>query len=148
MNLRYATKISLLAIGIFFLCSCFSYADELLDSQAIEYFEQAIEQQKSGDLEYAKTLYQKAIYINPEFKQAYNNLGTIYVQMGDSEKAEQYYRRAIAIDDKYEAAWKNLSFIYAGKKDFEKFFEYWKKGAGFLDINTPFIIEEEVEDSN
>jgi len=131
---------------LFFLGVCpLAYTAELMSLQAIEYYNEAIEAQQKGDLEQAKTLYQKAIYINPQFKQAYNNLGSVYFQLGDYQKAEEFYRKALSIDDKYEIAWKNLAFLYASRKDFDKFFEYWKKAAGLLDINTPFILADKIE---
>ena len=143
-NLR---KIFLFFITAFIImCSLrLVFSEELMEEQAIKYFKEALESQKSGDIDYAISLYTKAIYAKSNYAKAHNNLGTAYAQKGDRAKAEERYNQAIMIDPYYSIALKNLAIIYAERGDYERFYEYWKRATG-LDIYSPFIIDEEDED--
>lgn len=116
-------------------------AEELMKEQASQYFKEALEEQSAGNFDQAISLYMKAIYANPNYVQAYNNLGTAYAQKGDIVKAEEQYNQAITIDPYYSIALKNLAIIYAERGDYDKFYEYWKRASG-LDIYCPFIIDD------
>lgn len=135
-------KVTCLLVGAFIIWGStgVSWSEELMEKQSVEYFREALEAQRSGNLDQALSLYMKTIYANPNYVQAYNNLGTVYAQKGDIPKAEELYNQAIAIDPYYPTALKNLALIYADRGDYEKFLEYWKRAAG-LDINNPFIID-------
>jgi len=141
MKLKPSARKLFIILSFFFLCCMNSFAERVLEEQAAAYFKEGIEAQKEGDFGYAATLYEKAIYANPDFKEAYNNLGTIYMQKGDLKAAEEYYRQAIMIDRKYSIALQNLALVYAERKDYDKFFEFWKMANG-LEIFTSFIIDE------
>ena len=141
-------KCSFKKILVFFMAAFIMFslnlacAEELMEEQAVEYFKEALEAQKSGDFDLAVSLYTKAIYIKPNYAKAHNNLGTTYVQKGNQAKAKEEYNRAVIIDSHYVTALKNLAIIYAERKDYEKFYEYWKRATG-LDIYSPFLIDEE-----
>lgn len=49
-----------------------------------------------GDIEEAKVLLKKAIYLEPDFIPAYLELGAIYDNEGDSERAEKM--RSVALE--------------------------------------------------
>ena len=138
-------NIFVLIFSLAVLCCGTCWAEQLLEKQAVGYFKEAIAEQNGGDLDFAVSLYKKAIYARPNFKQAYNNLGTVYMQKGDLRTAEEHLRLAIKIDSNYSTALINLSIIYAERKDYDKFFEYWKKANG-LDIYSSFIIDEEISE--
>ena len=137
-------KLLLLSAAIFITMGFFHniIAEEMMEEQAVEYFKEAVEAQKSGEIDYAVSLYTKAIYAKPNYAKAHNNLGTAYAQKGSLSKAEEEYNRAIKIDSNYSTALKNLAIIYAERKDYERFYEYWKRATG-LDIYSPFLIDEE-----
>ena len=142
---RALLKRAALLVVAFFLLMGFCgkvIADELLKEQAVCYFKEALEAQRSGDIDYAISLYLKAIYTNPNYVKAYNNLGTAYAQKEDMGKAEEAYNQAIEIDPHYSTALKNLAIIYAQRGDYDKSFDYWKRASG-LDIYSPFIIDDE-----
>lgn len=128
------------AILIFSLSPAF--AENIMEEEAGEYFKEALEAQKSGNLDSAITLYTKSLYLKPDNAKAYNNLGTIYAKNGDYDKAEEEYNQAIKMDPHYAKALTNLAMIYLEKKDFDKFYEYWKRATG-LDIHTPFLMDED-----
>ena len=142
-NLRVRLiKVTCFLIGIFIIVGSTgkSWSDELMEKEAVRYFREGLEAQRSGKLDQALSAYMKSIHANPNYVQAYNNLGTAYAQKGDVSKAEELYNQAIAIDPYYPTALKNLALIYADRGDYEKFVDYWKRAAG-LDINNPFIID-------
>lgn len=141
MFLREVALCSLVAL-IVICCSGMADADELMDQQSARYVQEGIEVQRSGDIEYAISLYTKAIYANPDNVQAYNNLGTAYAQRGDIKKAEDMYEQAVAVDPYYSPALKNLAIIYADRGDYDTAFEYWKRASG-MDIQSPFVIDDE-----
>lgn len=118
------------------------FAEKVMDEQAREYFKEALEAQKYGNLEGAITLYTKSLYLKQNNAKAHNNLGTIYAKKGDYAKAEEEYSQAVKIDPHYAKALTNLAMIYLERKDFDKFYEYWKRATG-LDIYTPFLMDED-----
>ena len=118
------------------------FAEGLMDKQAEEYFKEALESQKMGDVDLAISFYIKTLLLNPDYAKAHNNLGTAYAQKGERQKAEEEYLRAVRIDPNYTIALKNLAVMYLERKDYEKFYEYWKRATG-LDIYCPFLIDDE-----
>jgi tetratricopeptide (TPR) repeat protein len=57
--------------------------------------------------------YAKAIEIYPKFTSAYNNLGSVYVNMkGDHVSAIPYFRKALELDPLYLQAKANLAYCY------------------------------------
>ncbi|MCA0941802.1 hypothetical protein LCM28_18150 [Salipiger pacificus] len=66
-------------------------------------------------------LFEKAVEISPDFKEAHNNLGYIFYHIAetsgkeeDYRKAMQHYKNALAIDDQYAAAIQNLASTFVG----------------------------------
>ena len=57
--------------------------------------------------------YQKAIELNPDYAQAYNNLGTVFADLEQFEDAIAAYERALEIDPNFQAAQDNLALIEA-----------------------------------
>jgi Flp pilus assembly protein TadD len=146
--IKINSKISfLILLGSFIFLSSLGlvFAEEVLEGQAKEYLKEGIEAQKTGDMDFAISLYAKATYIKPDYAMAHNNLGTAYAQKGDLAKAEEEYKRAIAINPNYSVALKNMAIIYAEKGDQKKFFEYWKRATG-IDVYSPFLIDDEEKD--
>ena len=125
-------------------CTNSIFASEMFDEQAVEYYNDALEAHKLGDLELAISLYTKAIYTKPDYVMAYNNLGTAYAQKSEYVRAEESFNKAIEIDPQYSLALKNLAIIYGEKGDYDKFYEYWKRATG-IDVYSPFLIDEEDE---
>ena len=75
--------------------------NKLLNSQQEkeikEYQKLAKEKMQSGDLEEAKTIYEKAIALQPENHDLYHNLGNIYREQGDIENAVAQAQKTIEI---------------------------------------------------
>jgi tetratricopeptide (TPR) repeat protein len=137
-------KVLVFLISVFIIYGSFSVvsSEELMEQESVEYFKEGLAAQSADKIDEAISLYSKAIYANPNYVQAYNNLGTAYAQKGDIVKAEELYNHAVTIDPYYSIALKNIAIIYAEKGDYEKFYEYWKRASG-LDVYCPFIIDDQ-----
>ena len=73
--------------------------------------DKALTAHQEGRLEEAKEYYKKVTKINPNFAEAYNNLGIIFGEFKEFEKAEVSYKKAIEIKPNYAKAYSNLGII-------------------------------------
>jgi tetratricopeptide (TPR) repeat protein len=74
----------------------------------------------SGDLDDAERLLLRAIALEPEAKEAYNNLANVYAQLERTDEAKKMLRRAIELDPSYVLPRCNLSNYYLGEGDLER----------------------------
>jgi glycosyltransferase involved in cell wall biosynthesis len=65
----------------------------------------------SGDLIAAKTAFQTAVEIDPNFATGYYNLGLTYKAVGNLTEAIAFYRKAIVINPSYADAYQNLGVV-------------------------------------
>jgi tetratricopeptide (TPR) repeat protein len=79
------------------------------------------------ELDDAILLYQKAIELDPQYSNAYNNLGAAYRHKGDIDKAIAFTEKAIALEPKNSKAYNNLGIIYYDKRDWYKAIALYKK---------------------
>jgi len=93
------------------------------------YRSQGYELQRTGNVDGALVLYQKAIELDPEYQVAYNDLGVIYEAKGELSRAETNYLKAIKVDPVFLSAYTNLAIFYENKRDLEKARFYWQKRA-------------------
>ncbi len=82
------------------------YSDEVLDL-----LDRAITAFQEGKGKEAEELYQKMIALEPNAKEAYGNLGVIYLKQGREEEAERYLKKAIEVDPNYVHPRCNLASI-------------------------------------
>jgi len=66
-----------------------------------------------GDFQHAAEQWQKAIAADPEFSEAYGNLGTQYVRLSQPSLAVEAYRHATALDPYTAGHQTNLAFALA-----------------------------------
>ena len=99
----------------------------LMQSYAREYRRQGLAMQQAGDLETAKSFYEKAMAADPFYAPAYNDAGIIAETEGDPDAAEEYYLRAIQVDPGYLSSYSNLALFYETKRDLRKAATYWEK---------------------
>ena len=64
--------------------------------------------QKVTVLDDAIKFYEKAIDLNPNFADAYNNIGIVLLEMGQSDDAIKFYQKALEIEPSYAEAHNNL----------------------------------------
>ena len=56
--------------------------------------------------------FQKVLELQPQIKEAYNELGQIYLHMGQSAKARQYWQKALEMDHSFSEAAARLADSY------------------------------------
>ncbi|MCY4587476.1 MAG: tetratricopeptide repeat protein [Bryobacterales bacterium] len=77
------------------------------------FFDLAEMQSKLGRLADAEKNYLRAIEIDPEYIQAYNNLGNLLADMGRREEAIEILKKTIELDGGYSAdPYNNLGLVY------------------------------------
>ena len=81
-------------------------------------FRKAILYTKKGDIDRAIIEYKKVLQINKNHFNAWNDLGTAYLQKKNYNKAEKYLKRALKINNQYYIAWSNLGLVYFHLRQF------------------------------
>ena len=130
------------AVNIFFSFRAgFIFADEqnlplasetkLSESQkqAIIYRLEGLRLQKSGNIEVALSLFQKAVETDPSLAAAYNDIGIMYETMDSPELAESAYLTAIKLDQEFAGPYANLALFYESQNQMDKAVFYWAKRA-------------------
>lgn len=77
----------------------------------------AVELIKQGDITGSLHHVQQALLINPDYADAYFNLGKIYANLKEYPKAIQAYRTAITLDPYYRTAYTMLEILYTAQGD-------------------------------
>jgi len=102
---------------------------EIADSK--NFYAQALQRQREGKLEEAKSLYKKVIKIDPRNIQALNNLGVIYMSKKTYKWAIIRFNNALNIKHDYTDAHYNLACLYAQKNDVPQSLFYLKNAIDF-----------------
>jgi tetratricopeptide (TPR) repeat protein len=74
-------------------------------------FQRSTKAFQSGDVHGAASHLEKAIQIAPDFAQAHNNLGAMYIKLRDYIRAVEELQKAIDLDPKLESAYHNLAML-------------------------------------
>ena len=74
---------------------------------------------QQGDSEQAAQLFQQALELNPNVKEAYNNLGTFHAYQGEHVQAKKMFRAALEIDPLYIFPRCNLASYLLDDDDIE-----------------------------
>ncbi|KAJ8310169.1 hypothetical protein KUTeg_012034 [Tegillarca granosa] len=69
-----------------------------------------------GNTDVAIEEYRHAIWLNPEYDQAMNNLANILKDTGDLTEAESLLLKAVSLREEFAAAWMNLGIVQASLK--------------------------------
>ncbi len=72
-----------------------------------------------GDIINARTFYEEALKVNPQFDEGFNNLANTYVDEGNYEQAEPLYLQAVRLDPEDTTIRYNLARNYLKSKRFE-----------------------------
>ncbi len=91
--------------------------DGTTNKKAQESFDKAVEYSKKKDSKNAIKYYLKAIKADPEFVEAYDNVGRLYRGEGDLEKAKMYYKKSIELYPEGIMAHQNLAVVYGFEKN-------------------------------
>ena len=63
-----------------------------------------------GKIDEAEVYFAKALELNPDYTEAYNNLGIILYRLGKIDEAVASYKKAIKLQPDYAMPWKNIFF--------------------------------------
>lgn len=114
LGILYAKKHDKLAIAYY------NNAININPKSTEAFYGLAMYYQESGDLKNAIRNYEKIIEVDPNYKNAYYNLGYInLVFLKDYQKAVKCFTEAIANDSKYVEAYYNRGYSYELLKDFK-----------------------------
>ena len=80
-----------------------------------------------GQLDVAIANYKKAIKIQPDYAEAYFNMGSVFQEKGNLEKAIKSYNRALAIQPDYYEALYNIGLSFHGQGQCEKAIDAYNK---------------------
>ncbi len=75
---------------------------------------------KEYNVNYIKSLYERALKVDPYFINAYYNLGQLYKDLGRKKEAIAYYQKALMIDPQYKDAYFSLGNLFRDSGDVEK----------------------------
>jgi tetratricopeptide (TPR) repeat protein len=86
-----------------------------------------------GDLEAAIAECKKAISVDPDFGNPYNDIGAYLIELDRAEEAIPWFERAIrsARYDAYHYPWYNLGRVYAAKEMYNKARDCFQKSLEF-----------------
>lgn len=85
--------------------------DADVSPKARQIYEQATKLLQAGKYDEAADLLKQAISLQPNYVQAHNDLGCVYMKNGQLDKAEQTLRHAIKLNDKWYLPQLNLGVV-------------------------------------
>jgi tetratricopeptide (TPR) repeat protein len=99
--------------------------------------------QSEGDLEHARTLYQKVLRIDPGHVDTLNNLGVIYLQSRDFLAARNFFEKAIHLRPGCVEPHYNLACLYAHSGESEKSLHYLRKAVSLEPAAGEWAMQDE-----
>jgi tetratricopeptide (TPR) repeat protein len=87
---------------------------------AEEHLELGVAYESSGELELARSEYERALDKNPDLTQALINLGNVHYQRGDYSRAEKKYQRALKLSPQNGDIHNNLAWVYLSQERFDQ----------------------------
>jgi hypothetical protein len=70
---------------------------------------------------------QRALWLNPDFKEGYSSLGYIYLKLGNLESSSKEYLSLLSLDPRNISALTNMGVIKAKQESVKEAVEYWEK---------------------
>jgi len=91
--------------------------------------EEAVKLHSAGNIQQAKTIYQKIIQVDPNQADALHLLGVIHHQTGEPESAANLIKKAISIKLKFAAAHNNLGNVLMVLKQSEEALKHFQQAV-------------------
>ena len=114
--LRPLTKIGIfIALALFF-----TFANAFAQETAEEAFNKGVDNFDQGSYEIAISDFTRAIEINPNLADAYNNRAAAYNYKSSYDQAIYDCNKAIELDPNSAQAYNNRIFAYYSKQDYDK----------------------------
>lgn len=106
--------------------------------QAIEYYNQAIEESKNENYKNAILFYEKAVGADSTFVYAWDNLGICYRRLKEYDKSINAYKKSLEIYPYGLMPLQNIAIVYQYKKEYSKAIEAYGRLAE-IDLNNPEV---------
>ncbi len=84
----------------------------------------------NGQYEKALEMFGKAIEIDVDFTEAYNNIGLTYTEMNDEEKATDAFKKAIELKPELGATYNNLGYVFYRMGSYLEAIEMYNEAIG------------------
>jgi len=96
-------------------------------AQARDYYNKGVDFSQEKNYTEAIVYYEKAISEDPNYIDAYDNLGLAYRKTGKLNEAEKNYLKSYSLNDKNLNSILNLAVVYGINKNYLKASEFYKK---------------------
>lgn len=106
--------------------------------QAIEFYNQAIEESKKENFKNAISLYEKCVSTDSTFVNAWDNLGICYRRLKEYDKSINAYNKSLEINPNGLMPLQNLGVVYRLKLDYLNAIKAYEKLA-LVDKNNPEV---------
>jgi tetratricopeptide (TPR) repeat protein len=80
--------------------------------------------------------FQRALRLNPDFKEGYSSMGYIYLKLGDLESSLKKYLSLLSIDPRNISALTNIGVIKAKQGRLKEAVEYWERVVEIDKLNV------------
>jgi tetratricopeptide (TPR) repeat protein len=114
-------------------------AEELDPTNSAIHHELALVYRDLGEFQLSLNHFKKALELRPEFPQAWNNMGTVYLLLRQWDQAINCFQTAVG-DILYRTphyAYNNLGFAYLKKEQYQKAIANFQKALKFAPFFTP-----------
>ena len=109
------------------LCLCLGQAVQAENAALDAKYKQAVQYNLKGQTGLALSTYQDILNADPNYYQAYNNIGYIYLNKGQTDLAIDNYKKAISINPQDDTAHTNLACAYQKKQMFDNAIDEYQK---------------------
>ncbi len=99
--------------------------------RSVAYYYVGVIDALENNLQGALQNYLTAIKLNPEYAEAYFNLGTVYYKQGLQKKAEEAFLKSIELQPEYGRAHYSLGFVYLEQKKYDLAKKHAEKAADY-----------------
>lgn len=124
MNLQKLSCRLVAGIVLMTATPLFSSVLEDIKGQAVQYRQEGYSLEQQHRLEEAAAMYRKAVYLDPQYAPAYNDMGILYAKTGDDVRAEETFLSAIEVDPEYGPPYSNLALLYEKRGEYGQALQY------------------------
>ena len=104
--------------------------DAILEAEKIN--EHGVELAEKGKYAEAEICFERALELDPEFKEVWFNIGELNRKQGDFGEAVKCFKEATAIDPNFEDAWISKGFAHSDKGEEDEALKCYEKALSIL----------------
>jgi tetratricopeptide (TPR) repeat protein len=135
-------SILFLAVTVFFQNILWALTDE---QAALDLRNRAFAYQQQGQFKQALFFYTRAIALDPNDPDLYNDKGLMEEYLGMKEEAKSSYLKALEQDRRYLPATTNLGMLYAKQKQYTLAVQYLKQRVELGSADDPWTLEAQAQ---